>query len=601
MTYSTSITLLGASAGSAEAFLELARERGAQRIDALREYLVEIYRLASAAGIRAEIAVVQSWHETADPDTGAPWTSKWWRERLNPAGIGITGTPSQDDKSRVFPSGESAARAQLVHLYLYAKSSELPPALKPHRGEDPRWDAAQGNAGKAPTLAGLAGTWAEDPGYATKIVRHLNDLEPSFRKEQPMSLNFDPALVPFPKHRFKLATAKVEGVGMNRLGSRQNQGIVFHRALSGNQRFDDAVDWLRHPAVEGLTDGYIDHRTGEMVLINPMKAMFPSEVPESWADMAGWANGRYRNAEASADGRAFVAKHGGRFGASAINQDLESMEITGNYGTPISDACKTMLVQWAASRAQFHKIPWDRFPIKPADGLTIMYGHVEFCGAREKICPGPVVWDFMTGELIQRVRDALRAAQLEGKEFNPTGGGHGFQVNDPVSVSGHYNLRRSPTVTQDNIVAVLSPGTRATIIDGPRSADGHTWWDIKGEFGSGWIAESGLNRVAPQADARALSPHEDVGLPYPPGMDGEIASRLFGKVSGEEGTSYAFSPDDDLSRTWLEVGVKRHSFPGLQEVWDNGDGEEYFVFADGMVIWRAAEGESLRVLGAAPN
>jgi len=338
-----------------------------------------------------------------------------------------------------------------------------------------------------------------------------------------------------------------------------------------------------------------------MVLISPMNAMFPGEVPSSWGDMAGWANGRYHQAEATADGRAFVARHGGRLGASIINQDLESMEITGNYDTGISDACKTMLVQWAASRAQYHQVPWDRFPIKPSDGLTMIYGHVEFCGPSEKICPGPVVWEYLNGELIQRVRDALRGAQAEGKEFNPTGGAAGFRINDPVSVSGPFNLRRSPTITEDNILTVLSPGTRATIIDGPRAADGHTWWDIEGDFGTGWIAESGLNRIDPHAGIPSFGVQEDIALPYPPGMDERIASRLFGHASRADGTAFSYDPADDLSRTWLEVGVARHSFPRLAEVWDNEGGHEYYVFADGLVIWRAAEGESLRVLGNAPN
>lgn len=410
-----------------------------------------------------------------------------------------------------------------------------------------------------------------------------------------MSLNFDPSLVPFPRHRFKLATAKVEGVGMNRLGPRDHLGIVFHRAFSGTQAFDDAVDWLRHPAVEGLTDGYIDHRSGEMVLINPIAAMFPGEVPASWMDMAGWANGIYRHAVASPDGQAFVNRHGGWLGASVINQSLESMEITGNYGDPISESCEVMLVQWAASRAQYHRIPWDQFPIKPADGLTLMYGHVEFCGRQEKICPGPVVWEFMNGEMVQRVREALRGAQVDGRVFDPTRGGFGFQVDDQVAVSEDYNLRSAPTIGVANILTVLTPGTGATIVAGPESADGYRWWQIRGAFGEGWIAEGGIRPEALQPPG-PYSLERATDLPYPPGMDGEVASRLFGTE-----TDLTFASNAELSRTWLEVGVTRQRFPKLVDAWDSGNGREYFAFSDGLVLWRAAEWEALRVLGGEPN
>jgi hypothetical protein len=383
---------------------------------------------------------------------------------------------------------------------------------------------------------------------------------------------------------------------MDSLGPRDHLGIVFHRALSGGQAFDDAVDWLRNPAVEGLTDGYIDHRTGEMVLINPITAMFPGEVPASWRDKAGWANGKYRHAVASEDGRAFVNRHGGWLGASVINQSLESMEITGNYGSPLSESCETMLVQWAASRAQYHRIPWDRFPIKPADGLTLMYGHVEFCGSGQKICPGPVVWDFMNGELIRRVREALRAAQVDGKVFDPTGGGFGFQVNDPVIINEEYNLRSAPEIVAGNVLAVLMEGTAATIIGGPESADGHSWWQIRGEFGSGWVAESGLGRATILPDGQSFAIEEAIDLPYPPGMDGDIATRLFGN---ETGVSYGSNVE--LSRLWLDVGITHQRFPRLVDAWESGNGREYFAFSDGLVIWRAAEAEALRVLGGAPN
>lgn len=235
-----------------------------------------------------------------------------------------------------------------------------------------------------------------------------------------MPLNFDPTLVPLPSHSYQVSTRKKPGVGMDYLGDRVFRGIVFHRAVSGNQTFQNAIDWLLNPISRGLTDGFIDHRTGEMCFINPIKAIHPgNKLPDGYRDRAGWAQGPYNASEASADGRAFRAKYGAKLGANIVNQDLESMEVTGNYESPLSVATKKTLAQWTASRAQLLKIPWDRFPINPATGLTMIYGHREFCGTSWKLCPGSVLWAFVNGELILMVQDILKAAQTSGEIVAP--------------------------------------------------------------------------------------------------------------------------------------------------------------------------------------
>lgn len=174
--YSTGTTITGPSRGRVDTWLEVISARGGQRLEEGRKYLEEVYRLAPAAGIRADLVVVQAIHETK-------WfTSSWWVERLNPAGLGITGTPAQDNASRFFPSGVEAARGQIVHLALYG-IGRLSAALAPYRDEDPRADAIGASAlGKRRTLRELGGssstyiTWAEDIHYGPKIANHLNDL-----------------------------------------------------------------------------------------------------------------------------------------------------------------------------------------------------------------------------------------------------------------------------------------------------------------------------------------------------------------------------------------------------------------------------------------
>ncbi|MBA2276789.1 MAG: glucosaminidase domain-containing protein [Chloroflexia bacterium] len=298
--YLQSEPIRGAGRGTPERVLAIVRMREPARLDAVAAYLREIYRLGAAAGLNADIAAAQAIHET-------DWfRSRWWAERLNPAGIGITGDPAQNASSRRFMTGEEAARAHLVHLWLYAAGERLPPSLAPHRALDPRWDAAvsAGYAGRCPTLDSLAGTWAADSAYADKIVDFLHRLFPVAVGPDPRGeglLRFDAELVPMPPFSERLAVNKRDGVGMNRLGPRTLRGIVFHRAQSNGQRFDDAVGWLLRPDVRGLTDFFVNNHSGAMVRIN--------RITGTRTDMAGWAQGPFRPRVASPDGVAFVERY----------------------------------------------------------------------------------------------------------------------------------------------------------------------------------------------------------------------------------------------------------------------------------------------------
>lgn len=398
--------------------------------DAVRE----IRRLCELVVLDDALLIAHAALETGHTTQGRAFLDKNWatvdryqdpRNRYNIAGMGITDT---QDLGYRWANGIEAARAFVVHHARY----EIPPDdpawdyLRPYIPLDKRYDAVPvANRGTVRTVAQMTGKWWTNTNGHTNLAARGNQIFPDLPDqgegtEEPMAdLNFDPKLVPMPKYRFKLAVNKREGVGMNRFGPRVHRGNVFHRALSGNQSLDTAVGWLLRPDVRGLTDGFIDHRTGEMVIINPMKAMFPGEVPANWQDMAGWANGPYSATASWPDGRAFRNRFGGKLGADIINQDLESMEITGDYNTPLSEAAKATMVQWTASRAQYHKIPWDKFPIDPATGLTMIYGHREFCGDGHKICPGPVVWEFINGELIRRVREILKKAQTTAVTVPP--------------------------------------------------------------------------------------------------------------------------------------------------------------------------------------
>ena len=144
-----------------------------ERWFAFVDYTLAVFDLAPKAGIDPAIVIAQASHETGK------FTSFWWKERLNPAGIGITGDNTQNYASRTFKTGREAARAHLSHLQLYATGNISSPFVI---ADDPRYQAyreAYGNKARASTISDLAGTWAVDNTYASGVCRHGNEIFPN--------------------------------------------------------------------------------------------------------------------------------------------------------------------------------------------------------------------------------------------------------------------------------------------------------------------------------------------------------------------------------------------------------------------------------------
>jgi len=158
-------TIVGPTRGSVDEALAYARSVGSLRIDEVERFIVEMYRLAPQIGFDPAILVAQSALETSY------WRSTFWRDRLNPAGLGVTGDPAQNAASQTFANGTMAARAQIAHMHaeVFGSSRPLPPVLQ---GVDNTYQRvfAAGWAGTIRTIEDLAGTWAVDPLYDTKIV-----------------------------------------------------------------------------------------------------------------------------------------------------------------------------------------------------------------------------------------------------------------------------------------------------------------------------------------------------------------------------------------------------------------------------------------------
>jgi uncharacterized protein YraI len=169
--FATSNSIVGPVRGSADQAIGYARRAGAVRLPEVEAYIREIYRLAPQVGLDPALLVSQSALETGN------WKSKWWRQRLNPAGLGITGNTKAHIDSQRFSTGVRAARAQIAHMHaeVYGSAQPLPAVLL---GADVSYQNVfdAGWAGSIRTLADLSGTWAADPAYHKKIVRVAREI-----------------------------------------------------------------------------------------------------------------------------------------------------------------------------------------------------------------------------------------------------------------------------------------------------------------------------------------------------------------------------------------------------------------------------------------
>jgi hypothetical protein len=184
----------------------------------------------------------------------------------------------------------------------------------------------------------------------------------------------------------------------NNLGQRRVRGVVYHRQVGTNWGTDG---WFRGGGGgKGLTDYGIDENSGETLEWNDhlgrgRKGISPNR--------AGWASGPWENPPG--DGRAYV----NAFGLNAINRDLTSLEIAGQYATPIKAASLKQIVAMSAWLADQEKVSWETYPLNPHTGLVFTYSHNEFQG--HKPCPGQVVLDLIP-RIISDTQAVLKAAQL---------------------------------------------------------------------------------------------------------------------------------------------------------------------------------------------
>lgn len=98
-----------------------------------------------------------------------------------------------------------------------------------------------------------------------------------------------------------------------------------------------------------------------------------------------------------------------------------------------------------------------------------------------------------------------------------------------------------------------------------------------------------------QTGSAGVEPEPKPGLAYPAGMDKELATSLFGKLS-LGGKTYAFDESGPVSVAWLTEGSKDGEFAKLQNVLEH-NGKQYFAFADGLVLYQPEPKAAYRALG----
>jgi uncharacterized protein YraI len=68
----------------------------------------------------------------------------------------------------------------------------------------------------------------------------------------------------------------------------------------------------------------------------------------------------------------------------------------------------------------------------------------------------------------------------------------GIKVGDNVRTTTAVNMRSAPT-TAASVITVLPQGTQGTVLGGPETATGYTWWRVQTTNGTGWVAGNFLS------------------------------------------------------------------------------------------------------------
>ncbi|MCC6790454.1 MAG: hypothetical protein IT336_02150 [Thermomicrobiales bacterium] len=418
MAFDRTTQIRGATTITAARAVAYAASKGAKAT--FRDYLAALWDMAPRLGINP-LAVMGQWCDETATGTSPRWL------RGDPAGLGIFA----DNTPSTLASNLTGKQSAAIHVVELATKLNrvVPPrdtvdgidvaALDPHLQRvlqfvaRPDWPAIATLHDLRIPLAGGDFTWAANQAYGDQIANHMNAIA-AFAEGTPMpNDNLVFGNVPHPAFEDR-PIQKAEGAGMNDLGQRTVKGVTWHRMLGTLNGTDG---FFRRNDVNALTDYGVG--------VESIDGTGLDGTIFRWNDplgrQSGWASGTWSAPHAFGDGRAFVNK----YGIDAINRDRASIEISGHENTPLTEKSRQAIAELTAFWADQAKIPWDSFPIVPADGFSFVCWHEEF-GPEfgQKKCPFTVVKN-ETVALIERTKNILKAAQTNtvvaaGEEFTPS-------------------------------------------------------------------------------------------------------------------------------------------------------------------------------------
>jgi hypothetical protein len=215
-----------------------------------------------------------------------------------------------------------------------------------------------------------------------------------------MTIQFGRVPHPVFEDRLIFKAGGTDTSGWSALGKRQPKGVVLHRMV-GSLRGTDI--YFRQPKTGALTD----YGVGVAVQDGAETAGRIYRWCDPRGDRSPWANGKIR--EPYGDGQKFL----NLYGATLVNRDLVSIEISGMYETALDEKARQAIAGLIAYWGDQYAIPADDFPWVEKDGRNFTIFHQEFTIGTGKICPGPVVMGEID-DLVARAQRIMRTHQNTG-------------------------------------------------------------------------------------------------------------------------------------------------------------------------------------------
>ena len=118
-------------------------------------------------------------------------------------------------------------------------------------------------------------------------------------------------------------------------------------------------------------------------------------------------------------------------------------------------------------------------------------------GTTGTVLGGPTVANGYTWWRIQTsLGTGWAAGEFLSLDTDPPPPAPGIAVGDTVVVDTDALNLRSTASTNGTIIAVMPNGTTLTVVGGPTTASGYTWWRVQNAtYGPGWCVEDYLAEV----------------------------------------------------------------------------------------------------------